>query len=160
VAQNTHRDITVKDVYVVFVNEGVKAGKYRACDIFNIDETSIDFDLASGAKLAGRGEWTIGCSTTGSSSTYTVMLGVTMDGEKYPPFVILKGANTPHSKIMKEFDLVKSGAKLDYPKGMFYTMQANARMDKKIMHDWIDTVWSPYTRYTPSGGHDTYLLMD
>jgi hypothetical protein len=27
-----------------------------------------------------------------------------MDGEKLPPFVIFKGANTPCYKIMKDFD--------------------------------------------------------
>jgi hypothetical protein len=101
VAQNTHHDMTVKAGYVAFANEGVKAGKYRACDIVNIDKTNIDLDLASGATLTGRGERTIGCTTTGSSSRCTVLLGITMDREKLPPFVIFKGANTPRSKIMK-----------------------------------------------------------
>jgi hypothetical protein len=82
VAQNTHHDTTVKDGYVAFANEGVKAGKYRACNSFNIDKTNIDFDLVSGATLAGCGELTIACTTTGSSNRCTVMLGVTMDGDK------------------------------------------------------------------------------
>jgi hypothetical protein len=69
--------------------------------ILSIDETDIDFDLASGATLDGRGDRTIGCTTTGSSNRCTAMLGVTMDREKLTPFVILKGANTPRSKIMK-----------------------------------------------------------
>jgi hypothetical protein len=60
VAQNTLHDMTVKAGYIAFVNEGVKAGKYRAFDIVNIDETNIDFDLASGEPLAGCGEHTIG----------------------------------------------------------------------------------------------------
>jgi hypothetical protein len=41
--------MTVKAGYVAFVNEGVKAGKYPACNIVNIDETNINFDLSSGA---------------------------------------------------------------------------------------------------------------
>jgi hypothetical protein len=160
VAQNTRHDMTVKAGYVAFVNEGIKAGKYRACDIVNIDETNIDFDLVSGATLAGRGDRTVACATTGSSNRCTVMLGVTMDGEKLPPFVIFKGANTSRSKIMKEFDSVESRSKFGYPEGMFYTVQAKAWMDKARMHDWIDTVWSPYTKDTRRGGRDTYLLMD
>jgi hypothetical protein len=160
VSQKTCHDMTVKAGYVAFVNTGVKAGKYRACDIVNIDETKIDFDLVSGATLAGCGDLTIACATTGSSNWCTVLLGVTMDGEKLPTFVIFKGANTPRSKIMKEFDSVESRSKFGYPKGMFYTVQANAWMYKARMHGWIDTMWSPYTKDTRRGGRDTYLLMD
>jgi hypothetical protein len=160
VAQNTRHDMTVKAGYVAFVNEGVKAGKYRACDIVNIDETNIDFDLVSGATLAGRSDRTVACATNGSSNRCTVMLGDTMDGEKLPPFVIFKGASTPRSKIMKEFDSVESRSKCGYTEGMFYNVQAKAWMDKARMHVWIDTVWSPYTKDTRRGGRDTYLLMD
>jgi hypothetical protein len=88
------------------------------------------------------------------------MLGAMMDGEKLPPFVIFKGAITPHSKIMKEFDSVESRSKFCYPEGLFYTVQANAWMDKSRMHNWIDNVWSPYTKDTHRGGCDTYLLLD
>jgi hypothetical protein len=79
---------------------------------------------------------------------------------KLPPFVIFKGAKTSCSKIMKEFDSVESWSKFGYPEGMFYTVQSKAWMDKARMHDWIDTVWSPYTKGTRRGGRDTYLLMD
>jgi hypothetical protein len=61
---------------------------------------------------------------------------------------------------MKEFDSVKSRSKFGYPEGMFYTVQDNAWMDKARMHNWIDTLWSPYTKDTHRGGRDTYLLMD
>jgi hypothetical protein len=80
VSQNTRHDMTVKAGYVAFVNEGVKAGKYRACDIVNIDETNINFDLVSGATLAGRGDRTSACATAGISNRCTVLLGVMMDG--------------------------------------------------------------------------------
>jgi hypothetical protein len=142
------------------VNEGVMAGKYRACDIANINETNIAFDLVSGATLYGRGDRTAACVTTDSSNRCTVLLGVAMDGEKLPSFVIFKGANTPHSKITKEFDSVESWGKFGYPEGMFYTLQTKAWIDKARMHDWIDTVWSPYTKDTHLGGRDAYLLMD
>jgi hypothetical protein len=151
VAQNTRNDMTVKAGYVAFVNEGVNAGKYRACDIVNIGKTNIDFDLVSGATLAGCGDRTIACATTGGSNRCTVMLGVTMDGEKLPPFVIFKGANTPRSKIMKEFDSVESRSKFGYPEDMFYTVQDKAWMDKARMHDWIDTMcrYQGHTSWRP-----------
>jgi hypothetical protein len=137
VAQNTRHDVTAKAGYVAFVNEGIKAGKYRACDIVNIDETNIDFDLVSGSTLAGRGDCTVACATTGSSNRCTVMLGVTMDGEKLPSFVIFKGANTPCSKIMKKFDSVESRSKFGYPEGMFYTVQAKGWTRQGCMNGLI-----------------------
>jgi hypothetical protein len=95
VALNTRHDMNMTAGYVAFVNEGFSAEKDLACDIVNIDETNIDFDLASGATLDGRVESTTGCTTTGSSNRCTVLLGVKMDGEeKLPPFIIFKGANT------------------------------------------------------------------
>jgi hypothetical protein len=65
-AQNTHHAMTVNAGYVAFVNGCFNAGKYHACDIVNINETNIDFDLASGATSAGRGKRIIGCATNGS----------------------------------------------------------------------------------------------
>jgi hypothetical protein len=95
VVQNTRYDEGVKSGYVAFVNAGLKAVKYKAGDIVNIDETIVDFDLVSGSSLVGRGERTIGCATTGYPSRCTVLIGVTIDGEKLPPYIIYKGANTP-----------------------------------------------------------------
>jgi hypothetical protein len=43
---------------------------------------------------------------------------------------------------------------------MFYTVQVNAWMDKAKMHDWIDTLWNPYTNHTYRGGRAMYLLRD
>jgi hypothetical protein len=93
VTQKTRYDEGFKAGYVAFVNTGLKAGKYKASDIVNIDETNVDFDLVSGSILAVRGEKSIGCATTGSSSRYTILLGITMDGEKLPSYIIFKGAN-------------------------------------------------------------------
>jgi hypothetical protein len=64
------------------VNHTIKIGNYKVFHVVNIDETNIDFDLASETMLAGRGERNIGCATTGSSTRCTILLGVTMHGEK------------------------------------------------------------------------------
>jgi hypothetical protein len=110
--------------------------------------------------LAGCDERIIRCANTGSSSRCTALLGVTMDGEKLPTFIIFKGANTPRSKIMKEFDLVESRGKFGYPEGMFYTVHTKSWMEKARMHDWFDTVWNPYTKDVCRGGRDKYLIID
>jgi transposase-like protein len=79
-AQNTRYEQSVIQGWVSYVNHSIKIGNYKACDVINIDETNVYFDLASETMLTGRGERTIGRATTGSSTRCTVFLGVTMDG--------------------------------------------------------------------------------
>jgi hypothetical protein len=93
VAQNTIYEEGIKVGYVAFVNAGLKVGKYKASDIVNIDETDVDFDLVSGSTLAVYGEKKSWCATTGCSSRCTVLIGVTMDGEKLLPYIIYKVEN-------------------------------------------------------------------
>jgi hypothetical protein len=101
VAQNKRYEEGGKAGYGAFVNAGLTVVKYKASDIVNIDETNVYVDLVSGSTLDGREEKTIVCATMGSSSRCTVLLGVTMDGEKLPLYIIFKGANTPWSLIKK-----------------------------------------------------------
>jgi hypothetical protein len=56
VAQNTHYEQSVIQGWVSYVNHYIKIENYKACDVVNIDETNINFDLASRTTLAGRGE--------------------------------------------------------------------------------------------------------
>jgi hypothetical protein len=41
--------------YIQYVKEAIRPGKYKASDIFNIDETNVDLDLEAGSTLEGRG---------------------------------------------------------------------------------------------------------
>jgi hypothetical protein len=146
VAQNTRYEQIVIQGWVSYVNHSIKIGNYKACDVVNIDETNIDFDLASTTTLAGRGERTIRFATTGSSARSSVLLGVTMDGEKLPPFIIYKGENTSHSLIKREWKELEARQKFGYPEGQVYTIQANAWMDEQAMMKWVDEVWGTYTK--------------
>jgi hypothetical protein len=103
--------------WVSYVNQYIKIGNYKSCDVFNIHETNIDFDLVSRMTLAGRDERKIGCATTGPSARCTVFIGVTMDGEKLPPFIIYKGARIPHSLIKHEWKDLEVREKYGYPEG-------------------------------------------
>jgi hypothetical protein len=87
----------------------------------------------------------IGYATTGSSIRCTVSLGLTMDAEKLPPFIIYKGANIPRSLIKREWKDLDARHKYGYPESQVFTVQANAWMDEKSMMKWIDEVWGPYT---------------
>jgi hypothetical protein len=65
VAQNMRYDQAGVNGYIQYVKEAITAGKYKASDIVNIYEMNVDFDLGAGSTLAGQGECTIGCATTG-----------------------------------------------------------------------------------------------
>jgi hypothetical protein len=145
---------------VFYVDHTIKIGNYKAYDVVKINETNVDFDLASGTTLAGHGERTSGCATTGSSARCTVLLGVTTDGDKLPPFIIYKGKNTPHSLIKHEWNDLEAGQKYGHPEGQAYTVQAKAWMDEQAMMKWVDEVWGPYTKDHRREGRDTYLLQD
>jgi hypothetical protein len=69
-----------------------------------------------------------------------------MDGEKLPPYIIFKGANTPLSLIKNEFKDLEARTKYGYPEGQFYTVQPKAWMDQHHMLDWVNGVWDPYTK--------------
>jgi hypothetical protein len=145
VAQNTRYEEGIKAGYVDFVNTGLNGGKYKASDIVNIDETNVEFELVSGSTLAGRGEKTSGCATMGCSSRCTLLLGVTMYGEKLHPYTIYKGANMPRSQIKKVFKDVEARAKYGYHEVQLYTVHTKAWMDQYFMLGWFDCVWDPYT---------------
>jgi hypothetical protein len=69
-----------------------------------------------------------------------------VDGEKLPPFIIYKGANTSSSLIKREVKDLEARQKFDYPEGQVYTVQAKAWMDEQAMMKWVDEVWGPYTK--------------
>jgi RNase P/RNase MRP subunit p29 len=56
VAQKTHYEQSGIQGWVSYVNHTIKIGNYKACDVLNIDETKVEFDLTSGTTLAGHGE--------------------------------------------------------------------------------------------------------
>jgi hypothetical protein len=56
VSQNTRYEQSDVQGWVSCVNHSIKIGNYKACDMVNIDETNVNFDLASGTTLAGHGK--------------------------------------------------------------------------------------------------------
>jgi hypothetical protein len=160
VDQNTRYDQSVIQGWVSYVDRSIKIGNYKACDVVNIDETNVNLDIASGTTLAGSGERTIGCATTGSSAKCTVLIVITMDGEKLPPFIIYKGKNTSRSLIKRECKDLDARQKFGYPEGKVYISQAKDWMDERAMIKWVDKVRGPYTKDPRRDGRDNYLLQD
>ena len=85
VAQNTwHCEIAMQD-FTNYINSQLVLGQYRQDCVVNIDETNIFFDMEGGLTLAEKGDKTVSLKTTGTSMRCTVLLGVTMNGEKLTP---------------------------------------------------------------------------
>jgi hypothetical protein len=76
---------------VSYINEQIKIGRYRPEDIVSMDKTNSDVDQEAGDTLANLGDRTIGQAVTGSANFCTVLLAVTMSGEKLTPYFIFKG---------------------------------------------------------------------
>jgi len=90
-------------------------------------------------------------ATIGDRQRCTVLIGVTMSGEKLPPFLIFRGR--AKGRIQREYK-----GKTEYPKTCKYAVQENAWMDKSVFLEWIELVWKPFCRDKVQSG--TYILMD
>jgi hypothetical protein len=110
VAQNTRLDQETIQDFVSYVNNQIAAFEFPAGNIVNIDETNINFDMFGSKTLATRGERTIGLRTTGNSNRCTVLLGVTMSGEKLPPFIVFTG--TRDGRISRQLGLLDNNQQL------------------------------------------------
>ena len=76
-------------------------------------------------------------------------MGVTLSGQKLPPFIIFKGM--PNSRIAREWT-----GSTEYPSTSIYAIQQKAWIDERTFLEWIRKVWGPFCIGKPS----TYLLMD
>jgi len=136
--------------WVQYVNREIVVSRYPADCVVNIDQTNIDFDVASPTTLQSAGSRTVSVKITGSSDRCTVILGVTLSGRKLPAFVIYKGQ--PNGRIIREFKDPAFG----YPQDMFYAVQPKAWDDVITHEQWINQVWLPYCRQQ---NDFTYLLF-
>jgi len=91
VAQNTHYDGDRIEGFVQYVNGQITCGKYPKSNVVNIDETNIYFDMVGSITLADKGSRTVSVKSSGTSARCSILLGVTIDGRKLPPFIIFRG---------------------------------------------------------------------
>ena len=149
VAQNTRHDEDAINNFVQYVNGQITTGRYPASHIVNIDETNIYFDMTGAITLANRGTRTISVRTSGSSSRCTILLGISMSGEKLPPFIVYKGK--PNGRIAREWT-----GTTDFPNSAIYAVQDKAWVDERVFLLWIEKIWKPFSTEKAS----SYLLMD
>lgn len=145
--RNVHyTDADIAD-FPLFVDDQMRINGIARADVVNIDETNIDFDCISADTLEVRGSKTISIAGNGSSNRCTILLGVTGNGVKLPPFIIFKGT---HDGRIARTELPT------LPAGAFYAVQTKAWIDQRGFNKWIQDVWVPFTATRPR----TYLLMD
>lgn len=149
VAQNTRHDESKIEGFVQYVNGQILSGQYLKANVVNIDETNIYFDMTGSLTLANRGSRTVSVKSSGTSARCSILLGVTMDGNKLPPFVIFRGK--PGGRIAREWT-----GNTEYPHSSVYAVQEKAWMDKRVFLEWVEKIWKPFCQNKTS----TYLLMD
>ncbi len=89
---------------------------------------------------------TVTITGSGASARCTVLLGVTLTGEKLPPFITCKGI--PNGRVAQEVSQV------DF--NVVCTVQKNAWMDKTTFLYWTGSIWNQFSL----SNQPTCLLMD
>jgi transposase-like protein len=152
-AQNTrHSDSIVQD-FVKYVQEKMKILKIDPVDCYNCDQTNVHFSQEPGFTYATKGSRTVGIKGAECQNRCTVMLGCNAVGDKIPPFIIFKGTYNRSGRVRKELE-----ERIGYPDMMEFGVQPKAWMDEKLMLDWIEKVWKPFTN--AKDNKLTYLLLD
>ena len=74
---------------------------YPMSRIFNMDETSMHFELPSSLSLEFTGSRTVSVKTCGAEKrSFTVVLAVAADGTKLSPKVVFKGVRAPRDLVV------------------------------------------------------------
>nr|KAF6343017.1 hypothetical protein mPipKuh1_010743 [Pipistrellus kuhlii] len=98
------------------------------CQIGNMDETPMNFDMVGNKTVNPKGAKTVLIKTTGhEKSSFTVVLACTADGAKLRPIIIFKRKTMPKIKI---------------PIGVFVHVNEKGWMDEEGVKLWLDNVWS------------------
>ena len=96
--------------------------------IGNADETPIYFDMPSNWTVTAKGSKEVKLMSGYEKSRVTVMLAITADGNKLPPYVILKRKTIPKKEV--------------FPKDVIIRAQKEGWMTTELMVDWLNVVWN------------------
>lgn len=128
-----------------FVLKEIQEHDVAACNIVNMDEVPLTFDIPMGRSVNEKGEKTVTVRTTGhEKSHFTVVLACCADGTKLPPMLIFKRKTVP---------------KDPFPPGVIVQCNIKGWMDEEMMGVWLDRCFSQ----RPGGFFHTHkglLVMD
>ncbi len=112
---------------------------YALSNMGNADETPVYFDMTRSTTIAEKGARDVKILSTGHEKLrVTVMLSVTADGHKLPPFLILKRKTRPKEK---------------FPNDVIVRAQEKGWMTEELMLEWVQLVWNRrpgFSRKAPS----------
>lgn len=103
--------------------------------IWNLDETGFQFTHKPSKVIAQRGTKTLHGRTSNTKENVTVLACINANGEKMPPFCIVKG------KTVKS---VQSFAVNDAPQNTVWSFQQNAWMEDVLGTEWFLNVFLKY----------------
>lgn len=128
-AQRLPRDFDEKlRAYQKYVINLRKKNEYLMSQIGNADQTPVYFDMPSSVTVDVKGAKSVLVKSTGNEkSRITVMLAVTADGRKLPPYVILKRKTMPKDVNTR---------------GLILRVQHKGWMDGPLVVDWLKVVWN------------------
>lgn len=154
VSQNLMNDERVINKFVQSVNNKKAAHKFDHRIVINMDETNLYFENRPNRTLHNKGDKHIGIKTTGNSNRCTILLAVSLAGDKLPPLVIFKG--TDNGRIKREVAQLNN-------LNIKHVVQENGWIDHNILNYWTENILHPYLQNVI--GQDTtktnsYLLMD
>lgn len=105
-----------------------QTNNYLLSQIGNADQTPVYFDMPSNTTIEEKGASSVPIITSGAEKQRcTVMLAVTSDGRKLPPYIIFRRKTIP------------KGSK--FPAGVHVMAQEKGWMNCELMLDWIEKVW-------------------
>jgi len=90
-AQNKRHSEKIIEDWVEYIRQKIAMLEIPPSNIANFDETNVYFSPDSTVTLNRHGGRTISVKKAQSSQRTTIMVGVTADGEKLPPYLIFKG---------------------------------------------------------------------
>jgi len=136
-------------------NNRLKYG-FNTYGVGNMDETPIFFNMYPNKTIAKKGNKTILIKTQSQEKCrISVILCITADGEKLPPFLIFKAKEEGYiEKNLSELNLVKN-------KKCYIACNLNAWSTEKIILRWYKNIWRKYLESSESlcEGFE-YLIMD
>ena len=80
--------------------------EYNLSQIGNADQTLLSFDLPYAQTVDFKGQKTVNIKTTGSEKDrFQLVLAVTGDGKKLPPYVVFKRKTMPKETFLKGIEV-------------------------------------------------------
>lgn len=132
-----------------YVMELRRKSRYALGQIGNADETPVYIDMPRTCTVNEVGAREVRVRTTGyEKQRVTVMLCVTADGRKLPPYIILKRKNMPKNET--------------FPSDVVVRVQEKGWMTSDLMLDWIEVVWKqrPGASLGAPEGTKSMLVLD